>query len=182
MMRKTRPHNLVRRWAALAFAIAVGGCEGSSVVGLTSDGGGMDAPADIACGAGQTRCGSQCVDLRGSALNCGACGTSCPAGNVCVNGACRASCPGTQTLCNNNTCVSTGTDRAHCGACNNVCPAGQVCSNGACTVECASNLQLIEYARLVAQRKKANDAPTPEHGGNRLALCFEGFCCLANRL
>ena len=127
--------------AALAvMMLAVGGCESSSVVGGTADGG-MDAATDVTCPSGQAACMGACVDTRASAQHCGACGNACAAGQVCVNGACMQSCPGTQTLCNNSVCVSTATDREHCGACGNVCPGGQVCSNGMCQVTCASNLQ-----------------------------------------
>jgi len=140
---KSLERALGRLASALACAAALAACDGTAVVGGNGNGsdGGMDATADIPCSADQVRCGGQCVNVRQSVLHCGACGTACPAGNVCVNGACMQSCPGTQTLCSGNLCVSTGTDRANCGACGNACAAGQVCSNGACTVECAANLQ-----------------------------------------
>jgi hypothetical protein len=122
-----------------ALLLLFAGCDGSAVVGIGADGG-MDAALDVTCSAGQTTCGGACVDTRSSALHCGACGTACAPGNLCVNGACMPSCPGMQTLCNGNLCVSTGTDRAHCGRCGNVCATGQVCSNGRCDVECAPGL------------------------------------------
>ncbi len=123
-----------------ALLLLFGGCEGSAVVGISGDGG-MDASLDVSCSAGQSACSGACVDTRGSALHCGACGNACSPGNLCVNGACMPSCPGMQTLCNGNLCVSTGTDRAHCGRCGNTCMTGQVCSNGRCDVECAPGLR-----------------------------------------
>ena len=136
-----RPFGVLARIAALGVAVALGACDGSSVVGGYGSDGGMDAAMDVPCATGEARCGGQCVSIRDNAMHCGGCGNACPAGNVCVNGTCMQSCPGAQTLCNGTLCVSLGTDRANCGACGNVCPTGQVCSNGACTLECASNLQ-----------------------------------------
>jgi hypothetical protein len=127
--------------SAFGCVLALASCDGTSVVGALGADGGLDAVVDVACGADQTRCGGQCVNPRNNPQNCGACGTNCPSGNVCVNGACMQSCPGAQTLCNGNLCVSTATDRTNCGACGTTCAAGQVCSNGACTVDCAANLQ-----------------------------------------
>ena len=40
------------------------------------------------CPAGQTKCGSSCVDTRTSSDNCGRCGKSCGTGNQCVKSYC----------------------------------------------------------------------------------------------
>jgi hypothetical protein len=42
------------------------------------------------CAAGETMCGSVCVDLLFDNLNCGACGSACPAGMSCMRGICTA--------------------------------------------------------------------------------------------
>jgi hypothetical protein len=101
MMRQRSLFSRVRA-AVFAASVLAAGCTSNSVVGS-----GMDAGSDVQCTAGQTACGGACVDPRTSAQHCGACGTACPGGNVCVNGACMQSCPGAQTLCNGNLCVST---------------------------------------------------------------------------
>ncbi|MFO0558476.1 MAG: MXAN_6577-like cysteine-rich protein [Polyangiales bacterium] len=86
------------------------------------------------CPAGQTDCAPSdptptCVDLQTSAMNCGACGTSCGAGLTCRAGDCA--CSGTQTLCG-RTCTDTQTDNNNCGACNNACAGGTTCQTGTC--------------------------------------------------
>src|SRR5262249_49424187 len=77
------------------------------------------------CPSGQTACGQTCFDLDSSAQHCGACGTSCGAGQSCTNGSCV--CATGFTLCG-STCVATATDHDHCGSCTNMCGSTQVCS------------------------------------------------------
>lgn len=62
---------------------------------VASDSGANDAvvaPTDIptVCPSGRVLCNMACVDLTGSNENCGACGTTCAAGTVCVSGRCAA--------------------------------------------------------------------------------------------
>ena len=124
------------KWVtALSVITALAGCTGNPVVG------GADASNDIAprCAEGETECGGVCVNLQRNRDNCGACGTACRDGLVCMAGRCAQSCPASQTLCG-GLCVTTMTDRANCGSCGVNCAAGQVCSNGACALTCASDL------------------------------------------
>ena len=74
--------------------------------------------------------GGACVNVMNNALNCGTCGTQCPAGSVCNGGACGCSASG-QMLCG-NACVDVMSDSAHCGACNR--PCNGACTNGQCVV------------------------------------------------
>jgi hypothetical protein len=62
---------------ATSFGLAAGCSEGQSVVGG-------------ACAAGYTQCGNQCIDLDSDPENCGACGSSCPAGIACAFGGCTS--------------------------------------------------------------------------------------------
>lgn len=131
----------IPRWIqCLGALVMLVACTGESIVG-GRDSGMADRPTDLGpqCAAGQTPCGSVCVDLQANRDNCGACGTVCQGGLVCVAGSCTISCPTGQTLCG-NLCVTTGTDRTNCGACGRTCAAGQVCSNGTCAVDCAADL------------------------------------------
>lgn len=43
---------------------------------------------DSACPTGQALCGGSCVDIMGSASNCGGCGTACGSDQVCSAGSC----------------------------------------------------------------------------------------------
>jgi hypothetical protein len=43
------------------------------------------------CAEGQVPCNDRCVDLATDTANCGACGTACDAGSLCVDGVCQAS-------------------------------------------------------------------------------------------
>jgi hypothetical protein len=86
-------------------------------------------------------------DLTKDHANCGACGVSCNAQELCCAGACVArdkttgnGCPMCDktnqcvnaTTCCDGSCRDLKTDRAHCGACGVACRDGQMCCNGMC--------------------------------------------------
>jgi hypothetical protein len=52
--------------------------------GLTCEGTPGTAGSKCTCGAGSTKCGNACVDLKADDQNCGACGTACQPGEVCT--------------------------------------------------------------------------------------------------
>jgi hypothetical protein len=93
------------------------------------------------CAAPSRICGDRCVDVQSSREHCGACGTACAAGQICVAGACQTTCPTGQTVCG-AACATLRTDVANCGACGNACPAGQVCSDGACALVCGAGFSV----------------------------------------
>ncbi|MFO0602792.1 MAG: MXAN_6577-like cysteine-rich protein [Polyangiales bacterium] len=87
------------------------------------------------------------VDTATSAMNCGACGTACPSGQVCSAGACVTACSSPYATCDAGAgavrCANTASDPAHCGACGAACALARVsvngCAAGACAVvSCAS--------------------------------------------
>ncbi|ATB50616.1 MXAN_6577-like cysteine-rich protein [Corallococcus macrosporus] len=90
------------------------------------------------CTPGLAVCGEACVDLRGDAANCGACGNACGDGQTCQDGACGCR-PGTESC--GGACVATASDAAHCGACGNACAAGLVCETGVCREACSEGRQ-----------------------------------------
>ncbi len=55
------------------------------------------APPDAGCGAGEQLCRGACVDVRESALHCGACDRPCGGGRSCESGTCV--CPSGQLDC-----------------------------------------------------------------------------------
>jgi hypothetical protein len=65
-----------------------------------------------ACPMGQMRCEGTCIDPRTDLRNCGACGRTCRAGEVCSDGRCESTCGGaTPTYCDGR-CVDPQTDPA----------------------------------------------------------------------
>jgi hypothetical protein len=90
------------------------------------------------CSAGQTACGTVCVDLQTDATNCGACGAKCQGADRCVAGACKtaqgAACASGLVLCG-ATCVKLNNDDNNCGACGNACN-GLDCVDGVCGGSC----------------------------------------------
>ena len=53
----------------------------------------VDFPDAGTCAVGRTLCGAGCVNLLSHPDHCGACGTACSAGEVCVGGQCTGACP-----------------------------------------------------------------------------------------
>jgi hypothetical protein len=81
------------------------------------------------CPMGQTACGGVCLDLQTDTANCGACGTTCMAGQACVAGTCG--CRSGSMACGGS-CIDLQTDTNNCGMCGNACPMGRSCVAGAC--------------------------------------------------
>ncbi len=135
-------------WLAAVVTVFVGACaveeplvrrDGGGVVdtGRPPTDSGVTPPADSGTGcttAGQTRCGSNCVDTQVNLTHCGRCNNECPAGQQCVSGACTggSTCNAPNTMCG-TTCVNTDSNNSHCGRCNNACAAGQTCNAGVCS-------------------------------------------------
>ena len=112
-----------------AGALSIFACVGSEPV----------VPA--ACAAPLTQCGSACTNTASDPSNCGACGTTCGAGQVCSAGACGLTCGTGLTKCG-QACADTTSDPQHCGGCGTVCAAGTQCKSSACESVCATGLLL----------------------------------------
>ena len=90
------------------------------------------------------RCGDGCeTNVANDPKNCGACGHTCSAEQVCIAGVCQCEAP-QMTFCLG--CTDLMKDPYNCGACGNVCPGQQdldnkhtghpVCVLGRCSYYC----------------------------------------------
>jgi hypothetical protein len=91
------------------------------------------------CPAGKTQCGYNCVDLSSDPSNCGSCGHSCPAGQICNNSKCIGistleTCPEFAPNKCGTICTNLNNDKNNCGSCGNKCKASESCINGVCTL------------------------------------------------
>jgi hypothetical protein len=145
--------------AGLASALLLTACSGDETV---------------LCGASEVLCGTSCVTLDDDPRHCGACNTTCGAGEVCVDGACGVTCPAGRTSCE-GACRDLETDRAHCGACDAACGAGQACVSGACATTCPTGQDLCEGGCFDLQTSNAHCGACGEACGAGL-VCAAGSC------
>ncbi len=146
------------------------------------------------CGGGTVQCGAACVDTRGDAAHCGACGAACEAGQVCVDGACSLFCAPGLVACGNR-CVDPATDNVFCGAAGDclganqgaACLPGTLCSGGACSTSCGSPLIACDatcvdpmsnprFCGASGDCVGANSGTACPGGPNLVAVCAQGAC------
>jgi hypothetical protein len=129
------------------------------------------------CGTNQTLCGNVCADFSKDHDNCGACGTTCKAGEVCSSGACAADCGGSTTKCG-NTCTNTQHDPQNCGACGTACKGNEFCSAGKCTSTCGTGTTACGGSCVDTKTDSNNcgGCGTACAGGK---VCVSGTCSLA---
>ncbi len=118
---------------ALAAASLLGGACSDDLkpAGKADMAGGGICPSNPQFCAG-TCCGTACVQTDLDKNNCGGCGTTCEAGQVCAKSKCG--------------CLPSGadpqTDPKNCGTCGHECGAGATCSAGKCQcngTECSAS-------------------------------------------
>src|SRR5438477_633924 len=83
------------------------------------------------CAPEQTLCSSVCVSLQSDVNNCGACGRTCTASEVCQAGTCFAGgCSSGLNGCGagGHSCVDNRSDPNFCGSCGNRCDQTEVCA------------------------------------------------------
>lgn len=95
---------------------------------------GFDAPADAAlpeCPPYQKKCGGTCISISVDPNNCGNCGVTCGASEVCSAGGCATGCLAGFVACGGR-CVDLKADSDHCNSCGFACAAGTGCVDGTC--------------------------------------------------
>jgi hypothetical protein len=136
---------------------------------------------DAVCSAGATNCcfgGSSpsiCTNFETDVDNCGACGTVCPAGDVCDSGTCQCPTAG-QTNCS-GTCTDTSTDANNCGSCGNVCSTGDTCTGGTCVSPCPPG-DITCQGQCVDPNTDPNNCGACGTQCSTGDVCATGNCCI----
>lgn len=134
------------------------------------------------CDLGELACGGGCVRADRDPAHCGACGSACAAGELCVAGACGASCPAPLASCS-ALCVDTESDPDHCGGCGVRCDTG-LCIEGACESAPAGHLVVIGHdytARRPAMSRIAGNAALLARRRAVRVLAYEGVASAESR-
>jgi len=130
----------------LTSSASCGACGRACTLANATAACGAGACAITACATGFFNCNGTAsdgceVNLQADNNNCGACGRTCAAGQVCSSGACTATCASPLTTCGTLAaayCANTSNDPANCGACGRACALTNAtasgCAAGACTV------------------------------------------------
>jgi hypothetical protein len=139
------------------------------------------------CPTGQTKCGTECVNLLTDSRNCGRCGTACPTvangAAVCIQGLCGFNCSPGWANCDQNRSngceTNVTTDPRNCGRCGTVCPSGATCRNGICQQACPTGQTKCgtECVNLLTDSRNCGRCgtacPTVANGA---AVCIQGLC------
>lgn len=114
---------------------------GSNTQSMCADGmcGGTCYPGYVDCDGDSTN-GCE-IGITSDPKNCGTCGLTCAAGQVCSSGLCT-SCPAGQTVCG-NACVNLASSSANCGSCGVACltfapHASASCAASRCALACST--------------------------------------------
>jgi len=136
------------RWLGVMFMSSLLACGGNDDDGLDpivvddatpadgTDGDGASNDGAVTetgspCPSYHALCGTTCVYVGNDPKNCGGCGVTCPAGQVCSAGGCSDTCmPGLEACA--GSCVDRKTDNDNCGSCGTKCTAPNACVDGSC--------------------------------------------------
>lgn len=124
------------------FVLFLVACSNPSPVGPDAS---ADTPIEEPCLG--IVCGDQCTSVEHDPINCGSCGTVCPAGPhqeaVCEFATCQSRCSYGFRDCNGDPedgCEADLFSIEHCGSCDTRCPAGRNqearCVMGRCAYSC----------------------------------------------
>lgn len=176
---------------ALVLAALFGACGGKLVVIGTEPagaGGATSGPASgaggaVGCPEGLLDCQELCVDARFDPKNCGACGVSCPEGELCSNGVCGVACGMGVASCvdalGETRCVDTLSSFANCGGCGKACAVGEGCLAGKCELACGGGSVACGAICTNFQFDPLNCGACGKAcmvGANSVAVCAAGKC------
>lgn len=126
-----------------------------------------------------TNCGGTCVQLATDGANCGSCGITCAAGQVCSGGKCTVTCAAPLATCGADLtarCVDLRSDPTSCGSCDRACGDGQLCAGGACVETCDAPLSSCSDETSSTCADLRFD---PRNCGTCNNACAEGSVCSA---
>jgi len=158
---------------ATALLVSFGfGCSGATTIDTPNpvDDTGTDGST---CPGSQISCGGTCTDPKLDPKNCGACGTSCKADEVCNGGKCGSTCSAPLMKCGDR-CADTSIDPNNCGTCGTKCVAGEVCGPSGCGLTCPGTLTKCDKSCFDTQ----ND---PKNCGACGTACADGEVCVAGK-
>ena len=82
------------------------------------------------CVAPEIDCFGVCLNPTADPNNCGTCGNTCAADEMCSNRQCV--CATGLTRCPDGVCRDLMNDALNCGTCGNACRGNKVCVGGVC--------------------------------------------------
>ncbi len=131
-----------------------------------------------------TNASPYCANTATDNANCGTCGNSCGAGEVCTGGVCSLTC-GALSKCSPTVgapyCANLTTDGNNCGTCGNTCTTGQVCNGGICTLSCGALTKCSPSSGAPYCANTATDNTDCGSCGNTCSpgqVCSGGFCTI----
>ena len=120
------------------------------------------------------------VNFNTDANNCGGCGQTCPAGQICYNWHCKDSIPaGWDTLCQYHDYYSSPAytnlqaDQYNCGRCGNWCGEHGSCIFGSCSYACTNPDGTIVHPNFYTDNQHCGQCGNACGAGSH---CMEGVC------
>lgn len=109
--------------------------------------------------------------------NCGACGVTCSASQVCQAGKCG--CPLSASDACGDSCTTLTTDEQNCGKCGNGCGSERACNAGQCACKAAAQPDYCAGVGCVSFQSDSNHCGDCKTACTQGQVCKEGACTCA---